>query len=201
MKLKWTHYLGLLVAAFIIGWFFQNIRIYIGIILAIILLNVAWQILFCRGEKMADGSVTFNLSSTAEWVNILVMSAISLTTLYYLFTEQPVWYEWILPCMYSLLFIGRIFEIKSNMRDSITINGNSLSWSNSGTNHQCQMASYKFDFEKSEAMNSNLIGANLGWHLKIKDTQGENHSLDLKTMNLNGHKKAIEKAFQQGATT
>jgi len=198
MKLKWTHYLLLISAAALIAWFIESSRIYIGVILAMILISWLWKILFCRGKKMDDGSVLFNLSSTAEWIIILVLSAISLATLYYLFTEQPVWYEWILPCIYSLLFIGRIFEIKSNMRDSITINGNTIFWSNSGNIHECQIANYKFDLEKSEALNSSLIGTNLGWHLKINDTNGKNHSLDLKTMNLNGHKKAMEQAFKKG---
>ena len=42
-----------------------------------------------------------------------------------------------------------------------------------------------------------MYSRNTGWHLVLTDTDDKIHNLDLKNMNLNGHKKSIEKHLKR----
>jgi hypothetical protein len=90
-----------------------------------------------------------------------------------------------------MLFMGKIVEIKANMHDSITIDKDFMHWEDNKEAKTVKPASFNFTLDKSEALGLGLIGTNLGWHLIVKDDVDVIHSLDLKTMNLHGHKQAI----------
>lgn len=87
--------------------------------------------------------------------------------------------------------MGKIVETKANMQDSITIGKDFMHWEDNQEAKTVKPASFNFTLDKSEALGLGLIGTNLGWHLIVRDDAGVIHSLDLKTMNLQGHKQAI----------
>jgi len=184
------------VSALTLSWFYETIRIYAAIILCLLLLDLVWKKLFCRGKKKEDGTIVFNLSTGAEWLRITYMTGLAVLGIYFLYAETPVWYEWIFPCIYITLFMGKIVEIKANMQDSITIGKDFMYWVDNKEAKTVKPASFNFTLDKSEALGLGLIGTNLGWHLIVKDDAGVIHSLDLKTMNLHGHKRAIAKILE-----
>ena len=61
----------------------------------------------------------------------------------------------------------------------------------------CSLKSYKFEIQKTDCVSMNMYSRNTGWHLILKDADDKIHSLDLKNMNLNGHKNSIEKHLRR----
>jgi hypothetical protein len=43
----------------------------------------------------------------------------------------------------------------------------------------------------------NMYSRNTGWHFVLTDSDDKINSLDLKNMNLNGHKQSIEKQLKR----
>jgi hypothetical protein len=196
-KFKWYHYLILLGILSLAVYLFITFRIYVYILFGIITLNFLWKTVFCREKKQTDGSMIFNLSRFAEWIYISFIASFSFAIFYFLFTAKPVWYQWIIPSVLCLAYFAKCFEIIKNMNDSIKITLNEICWVDNGNEIKCKPKNCHFSYDETEAIQTNLYRRNHGWFLNITDEENNVYKLDLKMMNLNGHKKSIEKILKK----
>jgi hypothetical protein len=79
------------------------------------------------------------------------------------------------------------------MKDSITITLNEICWIDNGKENKCKCKKCYFSQDESESISTNLYSKNYGWFLNITDEENNQYRIDLKMMNLNGHKKSMEK--------
>jgi hypothetical protein len=157
------------------------------------LIQLAGKKIFCRGRMDHDGWMTFNLSKTAEITLLVSYTAFSLLNLYYLLTETPIWYNWIIPVFVTIYFISQISTIYSAMNYFIKINGNQLTFRR-GTESEHQgeitISTWKFRDKKSDS----IIGG-YDWLLEIRSQSNDQWTtieFNLNEMNLNGFKDSIE---------
>ena len=191
-KLKWYHFYLILCILGALFYFLKQDITYIFLGFCILTFYYVWKWLFCGGKIRKDGTAEFNLSSFAELILILFFISIIISSFYYLFQKLPVWYEWILPIIYGLVFLAKAIDVKRNMNDGIIIKNNEIQWKDDGNHKMCNAIRCDFYQDESESF-SITMGKNYGWFLEIIDDQKQKHILDLKTFNLNGHKNSIEK--------
>lgn len=168
-----------------------------SIVFGYLTVSFLWQLLYCRGRKLNDDKIEFNLSKTGESLMIFYFVGISSISIYGLIQSMPIWYAWIMPIILAVLCFLRAHEVFANSNDKIIIADNKISWFNNDKENSCSLKSHKFEIQKTECLSMNMYSQNTGWHLVMTDNDDKIHSLDLKTMNLNGHKKSIEKNLKQ----
>ena len=168
-----------------------------SIILGYLTISFLWQLLYCRGKKFDDDKIEFNLSKSGETLMIFYFVGISSFSIYGLIQNMPIWYAWLMPIGLAIVCFLRAHEVFANSNDKLIIADNNISWLNNDEKKSCSMKSYKFEIHKTDCVSMNMYSRNTGWHLVLTDADDKIHSLDLKNMNLNGHKKSIEKHLKR----
>ena len=168
-----------------------------AIVFGYLAISFLWQLLYCRGNRLEHDKVEFNLSKTGETLMIFYFIGISSFSIYGLIQNMPVWYVWIMPIILPVFCFLRAHEIYANSNDKLIISKDKISWFNNDKKKTCSLKSYKFEIQKTECISMNMYSQNTGWHLVMTDNDDKIHCLDLKTMNLNGHKKSIEKQLKR----
>ena len=168
-----------------------------SIILGYLTISFLWQLLYCRGKKLDDDKTEFNLSKSGETLMIFYFVGISSFSIYGLIQNMPIWYAWIMPIGLAILCFLRAHEVFANSNDKLIIADNNISWFNNDKKKSCSLKSYKFEIQKTDCVSMNMYSQNTGWHLVMTDNNDKIHRLDLKTMNLNGHKNSIEKHLKR----
>ncbi len=177
----WGRYTFLVIASIVIGY---------------LTISYLWQLLFCRGKLIDKDTIEFNLSKVGETLMIFYFLALSSSSIYGLIESMPVWYLWFVPIIFSVVWFSRAHEIFANSNDKIIIAKKELRWMNNDEEKCCTPKSWEFKMQKTDCISLNTYSPNTGWHMIITDVNGEIHTFDLKTMNLNGHKNAIEKQWK-----
>jgi len=190
--------LSIVVGAILYFYWGREIFIIIStIVLGYLTISFLWQLLFCRGRKLHDDKIEFNLSKTGETLMIFYFVGISSFSIYGLIHNMPIWYAWIMPIGLAILCFLRAHEIFANSNDQIIIADNKISWLNDDKQEICSLKTYKFEIHQTDCISINRYSLNTGWHLVMTDKDDKIHSIDLKTMNLNGHKNSIEKHLKR----
>jgi len=171
--------------------------IIVTIILGYLTISFLWQILYCRGRIIDNDKIEYNLSKTGETLMIFYFIGISSFSIFKLMQTMPIWYAWLIPILIAIVYFLRAYEVFANSNDKLTIADNTISWCNNDETKSCSIKSYKFKIQKTDCVSMNMYSRNTGWHLELTDTADTIHSLDLKNMNLNGHKKSIEKQLKR----
>jgi len=201
--MKKTQKFVLLMILFIVG---VGLYFYIGKE-AFILLSIAvtvylgiswvWSRFYCKGKKLPEGSIEFNLDKSGEFIMIGYLLCWSMALLGATIWECPTWYVWIIPIIMSLAYATRAHEVYKNSNDKIILDENLIKWQDDGQWVECRIKEFSFSLKKSDCISVSLSLSNIGWHLDLIDTNGESHSIDLKSLNLNGHKMSIQKAINR----
>ena len=123
---------------------------------------------------------------------IFYFIGISALTIYGLIEAFPIWYYWILPMIVSVLSFLRAHEIFANSNDRMLIRNGDVRWWNNAKVNSIKPSAFKFEMKRTNCVSMNLYSSNVGWHLILTDDSGKTNSIDLKMLNLNGHKLAIE---------
>ena len=178
-------------------WGRETFIIITSIALGYLTISFLWQLLYCRGKKLDDDKTEFNLSKSGETLMIFYFVGISSFSIYGLIQNMPIWYAWIMPIGLAILCFLRAHEVFANSNDKLIIADNDISWLNNDEKKSCSLKSYKFEIQKTDCVSMNMYSRNTGWHLVLTDADDKIHSLDLKNMNLNGHKKSIEKHLKR----
>jgi len=194
-KLKWFHYYLVLAALGALFYLLKYDMFYIKFGFIGLTIYYLWKLIFCRGIKKVDGKIEFNLSLTAEIILMIGFLTVVPLIIYFLYTDMPIWYEWIFPIIYVFIFLLKAFEVISNSNDKIIIHENIIYWKDDGIEKNCHAVKCSTYFDESDSL-SLAIGKNFGWFLEIIDDRKTIHILDLKTLNLNGHIDAIEKCLK-----
>ena len=168
----------------------------IGVISGYLAIAFLWGKLYCRGRSTEDGGVEFNLSKVGESMMIFYYIGISALTIYSLIEAFPVWYYWILPVIVSVLSFLRAHEIFANSNDRILIHNGEVRWWNNAKVNSIKPSAFTFEMKRTNCISMNLYSSNVGWHLRLTDKDGKTKSIDLKMLNLNGHKMAIEQQLK-----
>ena len=163
------------------------------IILAYLTVSFLWQILYCRGKFIDNDKIEYNLSKTGETLMIFYFVGVSSVSIFGLIQTMPIWHAWLIPVLIAIFCFLRAYEVYANSNDKLIIADNTITWYNNDEKKSCSMKSFKFKIQKTDCVSMNMYSRNTGWHLELTDTADTIHSLDLKNMNLNGHKKSIEK--------
>ncbi len=166
------------------------VAIYFGI-------SWGWSKFFCQGKTLSDGSIEFNLNRSGEYLIIVYLLSWSLILLMTTIWEWPIWYVWILPVLLSFAYAARAYEVYRNSNDRIIIHGNTIKWQDNGKWVECVVKEFTFKIKKSNCISVGLSLSNLGWHMDLLDQENNSHCLDLKSMNLNGHKLSMEKIINK----
>ena len=178
-------------------WGHETFIIISSIVLGYLTISLLWQLLYCRGKKLDDDKTEFNLSKSGETLMIFYFVGISSFSIYGLIQNMPIWYAWIIPSILAILCFLRAHEVFANSNDKIIVVDNSISWFNNDKKKSCALKSYKFEIQKTDCVSMNMYSRNTGWHLILTDADDKIHSLDLKNMNLNGHKNSIERHLKK----
>ena len=178
-------------------WGRETFIIIASILLGFLTISLLWQLLYCRGKKLDDDKTEFNLSKSGETLMIFYFVGISSFSIYGLIQNMPIWYAWIMPIGLAILCFLRAHEVFANSNDKLIIADNKISWFNNDKKKICSLKSYKFEIQKTDCVSMNMYSRNTGWHLILTDADDKIHSLDLKNMNLNGHKNSIEKHLRR----
>lgn len=187
---------GILVVLLSFGLYFyvgkDTFFVLIGVISGYLAIAFLWSKLFCNGRATEDGGVEFNLSKVGETMMIFYFIGISALTIYGLIEAFPIWYYWILPMIVSVLSFLRAHEIFANSNDRMLIRNGDVRWWNNAKVNSIKPSAFKFEMKRTNCVSMNLYSSNVGWHLILTDDSGKTNSIDLKMLNLNGHKLAIE---------
>ena len=178
-------------------WGRDTFMIIASIVFGYLTISFLWQSLYCRGKKLDDDKTEFNLSKSGETLMIFYFVGISSFSIYGLIQNMPIWYAWIMPIGLAILCFLRAHEVFANSNDKLIIADNDISWLNNDKKKSCSLKSYKFEIQKTDCVSMNMYSRNTGWHLVLTDADDKIHSLDLKNMNLNGHKNSIEKHLKR----
>ena len=178
-------------------WGRETFIIIASIVFGYLTISFLWQLLYCRGKKLDADKIEFNLSKTGETLMIFYFIGISSVSIYGLIQNMPVWYVWIVPIILAILCFLRAHEVYANYNDKLIIADNDISWLNNDEKKSCSLKSYKFEIHQTDCISINRYSLNTGWHLVMTDKDDKINSIDLKTMNLNGHKKSIEKHLKR----
>lgn len=169
----------------------------VGAILAYVIISLLWSALFCRGQRDENGGVEFNLSKVGETILIFYFLGWGAVPIYGLIQAFPVWYVWILPVVISVLSFLRAHEIYANSNDRLVIKDGVVRWWNNDNTYSFKPENFQFELKKTDCVSLNLYSSNIGWHLMLMDNEGKKKSIDLKMLNLNGHKITIERELRK----
>ena len=195
-ELKW--YVQILILSALIGLLYYVLKEYYFLVIVVggaLITQAIWRAIFCRA-KNKNNYVEFNLSIFAEFILMLWYLAFLGIVCYGLFTESISWYGYIIPGVFLLVNIGKVFQIFGNRRDFIRISEQTLSWKNGDESGEIEFKNYFFENRETQALEFRLSLAALGPFLIVTDSENKEHSFDLKTMNLGGHNKVLESYFQ-----
>ncbi len=162
----------------------------IGVIVLVLVVQYLWRKIFCRGAKSGDG-MRFELSGFAEGVLHTWNFAFIAAAVYALSTSTMSWYEYILPVLMCLLPIASSFNYFANRKDFIELAPGKATFMDQDKLASVEFANYEFYKAESDAISTSFSKANT-WHLKLMG-RGKAQIFDLKDMNLNGHKNAMER--------
>ena len=167
---------------------------YYGILVAGIALILAvqyvWRLIFCQGITVGEGK-KFELSGLAEALLHTANFAFLVGTAYVLATSEMRWYEYILPFLMCLLPLASSFNFYANRKDFIELSPGEARFYDNGQAAAFKFSKHEFHRAESDALSTSFSKSN-SWHLKLTGPNGS-RDFDLKDMNLNGHKHAIER--------
>lgn len=178
--------------------YLSNLLWVLAFIVAYIFLSYVWRLIFCRGRKDREGWMIFNLSIFAELFLICLFLAVPGFDIYFLIQDPPVWYEWIVPIIFSLYFLAKGFFVFQARNCYIHVKGNLVRYQTPDSDGEFIAESYDLYYGESEV--PALYGKSHGWNLSMKTTEhgkGKSHYFDLKEMNLNGFKSSLEKVLME----
>jgi hypothetical protein len=196
--------LGVFAFAFLLILFFQWLESgitglidsmpYYGILVAGIALILAvqyvWRLIFCQGISLAEGK-KFELSGLAEVMLHIANLSFLIGTAYILATSEMSWYEYIVPVLMCLLPVASSFNFYANRKDFIELFPGEARFFDNGQAAAFKFSKHEFYRAESDALSISFSKSN-SWHLKLTGPKGT-RDFDLKDMNLNGHKHAIER--------
>ena len=160
-----------------------------GVIILILLMQYVWRLIFCQGVSVPEGK-RFELSTFAEVVLHVANFATIAGMIYGIAASSLTWYEYILPILMCMLPIASSFNIFNNRNDFIELTPGNVKFNDNNVLAIRNFKSFEFYLAESDAISTTYSKA-LSWHLKLIGSP-EEQIFDLKNMNLNGHKKAIE---------
>jgi hypothetical protein len=177
------------------GWegFMSSLPYYgllVGCVAVVLIIQFTWRLIFCQGFRLPKGK-RFELSTFAEVVlhafNVIIIAGI----IYAMAIGSLKWYEYILPVLMCLLPIASSFNYFANRKDFIELAPGKATFMDQDKLASVEFANYEFYKAESDAISTSFSKANT-WHLKLMG-RGKAQIFDLKDMNLNGHKNAMER--------
>lgn len=167
---------------------------YYGILVAGIALILAvqyvWRLIFCQGIAVGEGK-KFELSGLAEALLHTANFAFLVGTAYVLATSEMRWHEYIVPVLMCLLPVASSFNFYANRKDFIELFPGEARFFDNGKAAAFRFSKHEFYRAESDALTTSFSKTN-SWHLKLTGPKGS-RVFDLKDMNLNGHKHAMER--------
>jgi len=160
-----------------------------GGIALVLLIQFVWRLIFCQGVSLPEGK-RFELSTFAEVILHSFNVATIAGMIYAISASSLKWYEYIMPVLMCLLPIASSINFFLNRKDFIELAPGKVMFMDNGKMANKEFKSFEFYLAETDALSTSFSKAN-SWHLQLFG-RGKAQIFDLKNMNLNGHKKAIE---------
>lgn len=167
------------------------------ILLGILLLFVVpfiWRQAFCNGIQTNDG-VLFKLSTFGRVIISFWYIFLTIVTIYGIQHNSGSWYVYIIPLAMLIVYIGKVSAVFTNRKDFLLIQKNKLIWQDENVQKEILIQSFDFQNRKTNSFEFSTPNNTLGPFLVVFDENKKEYAFDLKTMNLFGHKKSIEKTL------
>ena len=153
-----------------------------------------WRLAFCNGKQTSDG-VLFKLSTFGRVIISIWYILLILITSYGIQHKLGSWYVYIIPLAMLVVYLGKISAVFSNRKDFILIQKNKLKWQDENIQNEILIQSFDFQNRKTNSIEFSTPNNTLGPFLVVIDENNIEFAFDLKTMNLFGHKKSLEKTL------
>ena len=144
---------------------------------------------FCKGKIDANDWKVFNLSIYIEMVLTLIYLSVPVFEIYNLIRTTPIWYEWIIPMVFILVFLVKALLVFTSRNYYIKLKGKLLEYNDANGRGVITIEKCFFKLEESQ------VSTGKSWHLEVVgriDDKDIVKVFDLKSMNLNGFKNSIE---------
>jgi len=171
----------------------ENYLIFLGVLAAYFLIQFLFSKLFYNGRLDKNKWQVFNLSIYAEIGLTILYLFFGIYSIIELIINLPKWYEWILPILWSIIFLIKGLTIFHNRNNYLMFKNRDLKYKITNEEGNFSIDSYKFLKKKSDAVSL----SSEGWFLNLKGSESKKNEIefDLKNYNLEGFKNGIEKYF------
>ena len=166
----------------------------LGFVIAYFVISILFNALFYKGRRDKNNWQVFNLSSYAELGLTCLFLTLGIYEIVNLINSLPIWYQWIIPILWCLYLFNKSLFIFRNRNNYLMFQNQNLKYKTRKKHGNFFIDSYKFLKKESAS-----ISYNDSWFLFLKGHRSNDKKndleFDLKNLNLEGYKNAIEKYF------